>query len=632
MTRRPRDGGSLGTDIALGPASAPGIIPWARSVVRTSIVLVTVLAATLLACGGSEPAGPAQASAARLRFSVEQVSLGVGGSGTVVLQNDGEGPSGPVQLTATALVDGAGSPVSSSTLVVTPHSLPNLAPGARVDVRILVDWVAALETGEYSGSVEAASSSSRASVHVAVSVSESEELEDRLAAIELSPAWPATFPGAAIPLTARGIERDGGVAEGVTFTWSSSDAAVARVDPDGRVTGIAPGEAVITVEGKEASADLTVTVVEEAFTSVAASGLSTCGIVEGGQALCWGGGLGLGNGSFESVPFPVTVRGPLFESLYGGSGGAMCGVTPEDQPYCWGWNLNAELGTEAPEACETPNGSPASCSALPLPVQGGPFAWAGSLYKHGCGLEPDGRAHCWGFNPAGQAGASPNQQIVFTPRPLDTALRFTAIQGGFAHTCGLASDGSVHCWGGPGYMTLDEDQPHVPRLVAGNRAFSRVAADGWAACGLTDEGEAWCWGLNERLELGAESTAECQVQGEVFPCSVEPLRVGGGHTFTELSMTWHTVCALDETGAAWCWGDNEFGQRGSGAPDTQLAEPQPVLGGHRFTQLAAGRRHTCGLAEDGTIYCWGLNETGQLGMGHVSMFEIEPQRILGPRG
>lgn len=180
-------------------------------------------------------------------------------------------------------------------------------------------------------------------------------------------------------------------------------------------------------------------------------------------------------------------------------------------------------------------------------------------------------------------------------------------------------------------MRSSEEPPWVPVPVASGLTFTSIGSDGWAACGLTESGAAWCWGLNERLELGGAAAETCDLQRQTFPCSLDPMQVSGGHTFTEISMTWHTVCALDEAGKAWCWGDNEFGQLGSGVPDELAAEPQPVLGGHTFVQLAAGRRHTCGLTSEGAIYCWGMNEAGQIGVGRFSPYEIEPLRVFGPR-
>ena len=70
-------------------------------------------------------------------------------------------------------------------------------------------------------------------------------------------------------------------------------------------------------------------------------------------------------------------------------------------------------------------------------------------------------------------------------------------------------------------------------------------------------------------------------------------------------------------GAAYCWGDNESGQLGTG---TQVSAVIPTLvsGGLTFAQVSAGSDHTCGVTTTGAAYCWGDNFFGQLGDGRAS--------------
>ena len=87
---------------------------------------------------------------------------------------------------------------------------------------------------------------------------------------------------------------------------------------------------------------------------------------------------------------------------------------------------------------------------------------------------------------------------------------------------------------------------------------------------------------------------------------------GGAHT-----------CALTATGAAYCWGRGESGQLGVPPPTTTCMTdagaypcskiPVQTAGGLIFTKLAGGGAHTCGLTGDGSAYCWGKNDRGQLG-------------------
>ena len=80
----------------------------------------------------------------------------------------------------------------------------------------------------------------------------------------------------------------------------------------------------------------------------------------------------------------------------------------------------------------------------------------------------------------------------------------------------------------------------------------------------------------------------------------------------------HT-CAIAVNNIIWCWGDNQFSQLGSAAlPDLPSLIPVQTtsLPGSRIAhRVAAGANHTCVLATDGTVWCWGQNGNGNLGDG-----------------
>ena len=126
---------------------------------------------------------------------------------------------------------------------------------------------------------------------------------------------------------------------------------------------------------------------------------------------------------------------------------------------------------------------------------------------------------------------------------------------------------------------------------------------------LIDEARTVCWGEGKSGQLGIGTT----------PADSTPVVVPGAPAFTFLSAGALHTCALDGSGAAWCWGSNVYGELGSAAPGETCGglacrtTPVPVSGGLAFRALAAGTSFTCGLTTEGPIYCWGRNDTGQLG-------------------
>lgn len=127
------------------------------------------------------------------------------------------------------------------------------------------------------------------------------------------------------------------------------------------------------------------------------------------------------------------------------------------------------------------------------------------------------------------------------------------------------------------------------------------------ACALDASGAAWCWGNNWRGELGDGTTTDRE----------EPVRVAGNHHFVSISVSQWTSCGIDEGGTAWCWGDNQYGQLGAGwHAEAALANvPQRVIAPEPFVMVSAGGLQTCALTAAGVAYCWGSNHRGALGIG-----------------
>jgi alpha-tubulin suppressor-like RCC1 family protein len=102
-------------------------------------------------------------------------------------------------------------------------------------------------------------------------------------------------------------------------------------------------------------------------------------------------------------------------------------------------------------------------------------------------------------------------------------------------------------------------------------------------------------------------------------------------TFTRMSAGSEFSCALREDGTAYCWGKNNFGQLGDGTttPSAKLL-PTKVLTNVRFLTIASGQSTTCGIGEDGFTYCWGWNAGGMLGNGSTTAeFSATPEQIVG---
>jgi alpha-tubulin suppressor-like RCC1 family protein len=151
----------------------------------------------------------------------------------------------------------------------------------------------------------------------------------------------------------------------------------------------------------------------------------------------------------------------------------------------------------------------------------------------------------------------------------------------------------------------DAPPPDTPPLIV----EGTITAGLYHTCGLTESGSAYCWGSDLYGELGAGMVGYRVV-------SPVPVEMPAGVSFSAITAgRFHTV-ALSTTGAAYAWGRNTWGQLGDGTTtdsNTPVAVEMPA--GVSFDALTAGAWYTVGLTATGTAYAWGDNRYGQLGDG-----------------
>lgn len=199
-----------------------------------------------------------------------------------------------------------------------------------------------------------------------------------------------------------------------------------------------------------------------------------------------------------------------------------------------------------------------------------------------------------------------------TPPPPPVTMYATDVAAGQDFACAVQTDGTLACWGQNGYGQMGFG--HKPYTLVGKRAFgiddALAVAAGWNhSCVLTTARTVTCLGHDTSGQLGAP--ARVPNQWTVGPTiahlsSVRSLTAGYEHT-----------CALLRSHRVMCWGANGFGQLGDGTYASS-ARPRFVLsprGGaplRGVVAVAAGAFSTCAVLADHEVWCWGLNNAGQL--------------------
>jgi alpha-tubulin suppressor-like RCC1 family protein len=374
--------------------------------------------------------------------------------------------------------------------------------------------------------------------------------------------------------------------------------------------------------------------------TITTGGYHSCGLTDRGSAYCWGwngqGQLGVGDEHRLDRHYPAPVAGGLAFAQISAGAGHTCGVTPTGAAYCWGFNASGQLGdgTTTRQLVPTPVAGGLSFTQISAASVNASSLWPGG--SHTCALTSGGVVYCWGSNYYGQLGDG-SQSSRLTPVAIVGDLAFRQISAGARHTCGVATSGAAYCWGNhytgevgdgspPWGEFMDESAPRpLPTAVAGGLSFAQVSAGGQHTCGLTPAGKAYCWGNGLSGQLG---------DGILHAPATSPSAVVGDRAYSQITAGRYHSCAYTPSGEAWCWGSNADGQLGDGNYQTQSASPRMVAGGRAYTQISAGNRHTCGVTPSGEAYCWGYNYNGQVGLYPYNdwvYYVLVPAQVRAPQ-
>ena len=291
-----------------------------------------------------------------------------------------------------------------------------------------------------------------------------------------------------------------------------------------------------------------------------------------------------------SLPEPTAMPFTTAGSFVSVSAGEMhtCGVKSDGSVDCWGDNSSGQA--------TPPNGSFISVSA------GG---------HHTCGVKTDGSLDCWGSNS--------NWVGKFRGQASPRDGTFVSVSAGFRHTCGVKTDGFVECWGSNG---LGQSSPP-------DGTFVSVSAGTQHTCGVETDGSVDCWGYNYVVQaLPPDGNFISVSSGFHYTCGVKTdgsIDCWGDDdrgqssppdgTFISVSAGGGHACGLKTDGSIDCWGSNGIRNCDSVLQENCSEVPlgQGTPPSDTFTSLSAGGLHTCGVRIDGSVQCWGYDESGQLG-------------------
>jgi hypothetical protein len=166
---------------------------------------------------------------------------------------------------------------------------------------------------------------------------------------------------------------------------------------------------------------------------------------------------------------------------------------------------------------------------------------------------------------------------------------------------------------------------------SGNRP--EIAAGAAHTCALADNGKVKCWGAGAAGQLGIGSTADATEPTEIVPAVTAAMNeqpsVPVLGRVEAIAAAAAATCAISG-GTIWCWGSNASGQLGLGTVDDDPhSTPQQIPGSKDFYAITAGPEHFCATTWQGELSCWGANSAGQIGNGSVGGAVPSPSKVAG---
>jgi len=281
---------------------------------------------------------------------------------------------------------------------------------------------------------------------------------------------------------------------------------------------------------------------------------------------------------------------------------------------------NHTSGDGCSNSCQIENnsfctGTPSSCSVSTPPVSMSSPIRSAAGKVNTCKITSAGALYCWGDNSNGQLDNS----FIAKPTPflipgMTSGVTDVSISGDGYTICAIKSE-SLYCWGDNSYGQIGDgttSDRQSPTVVTSLKYVQRVATSGNHTCALVlvpgNELAEYCWGDNTYGQLGVGNAINSTTNWSPVLVASTGVR--------DIAANRSTTCDV-KSGSVYCWGKNDWGQLGVGSLSNMSARSAPATVGVHVTM---GWNHTCSNDANGVVRCWGANDDGQVGVGNCGSY------------
>ena len=267
--------------------------------------------------------------------------------------------------------------------------------------------------------------------------------------------------------------------------------------------------------------------------------------------------------------------------------------------YNWGYNVLGGLGDNTTNSQSVP---------IQTVAQGNNWKQVSCGQYFTAAVKTDGTLWCWGYNAYSNIGdntainrSSPVQTVTF-------GTNWKQVSCGYRFTSAIKTDGTLWTWGYNALYGALGDNTTTNRsspvqTVAFGANWKQVASGASFTTAIKTDGTLWCWGKNDFGQIGDNTTTHRSSPVQTVAFGTNWKQAASGASF---------AAAIKTDGSLWCWGKNDLGQIGDNTTTHRSSPVQTVAFGTNWKQVACGYASTA-IKTDGTLWLWGRNNVGQLG-------------------